>query len=112
MLSAFCPRARVSGGRVRPVAARVLLPLSVWVSFHLPHSIPPGSLHALLTRFRVLTPPRVRFAPVWPSTGRTVSERGMWWLYVVVAMLPRGASLLFVYKRAPLAASVAGALFS
>ena len=82
MLSAFCPRARVSGGRVRPVAARVLLPLSVWVSLRLPHSIPPGSLYGLLTRFRALTPPRVRFSPVWPSTDRTVSERWVWWVVV------------------------------
>ena len=78
MLSAFCPRARVSGGRCRPVAARVLLPLSVWVSFHFPHSILPGSLYGLLTRFQAFTLPRVRFAPVWPSTVLTVSERGVW----------------------------------
>lgn len=52
-----------------------------------------GSLYGLLTRFRVLILPRVRFAPVWPSTGRTVSERGEWrvvadLIYVVVAIFP------------------------
>ena len=39
----------------------------------------------------------MRFAPVWPSTGRTVSVRGEWrvvadLIYVVVAILPREAS--------------------
>lgn len=49
-----------------------------------------GSLYALLARFRELTAPRVRFAPVWLSAGRTVRLAGVWWLYVAVVMLPRG----------------------
>jgi hypothetical protein len=53
----------------------------VW-AYLLPRSILPGSLYALLTRFRALTPPRVRFTPVWPSTDRTVSERWVWWVVV------------------------------
>lgn len=56
----------------------MLLPLSVWVSLHLPRAIFSGSLYGLLTCFCGLTLPRVRFSPVWPSTGRTVSERWVW----------------------------------
>lgn len=48
-------------------------------SLHLPRAIVSGSLYGLLTRFRELTLPSVRFAPVWPSTGRTVRLAGVWW---------------------------------
>ena len=65
-----------SGRECRSLPAR--LPLSVWVSLHLPRAIVSGSLYGLLTRFRELALPGVRFAPVWPSTGRTVSERAVW----------------------------------
>lgn len=60
-----------------PVAAPCPLSLSVWVSLHLPRAIVSGSLYGLLTRFRVLTLPGVRFAPVWPSTGRTARLMGL-----------------------------------
>ena len=53
-----------------------LLPLSAWVSLHLPRAIVSGSLYGPLTRFRELTLPRMRFAPVWPSTGRTARLTG------------------------------------
>ena len=57
-----------------------LLPLSAWVSLHLPRAIVSGSLYGLLTRFGELTLPGVRFSPVWPSAGRTVRLVGAWWL--------------------------------
>ena len=84
--------ARSSGSRPRA-------PTSFGVGFvPLAALYPPGSLYALLARFRALTAPRVRFAPVWPSTGRTVSERGMWWLYVAVAMPLRGVSTFLCWR--------------
>ena len=36
-----------------------------------------ASLYALLTRFRAPTPPRVRFAPARPPTGRTARLAGV-----------------------------------
>lgn len=60
-----------------PVAPRAPAS-SVWVSLHSPRAIISGSLYALLTRFRELTLPRVRFAPVWPSTGRTARLAVLW----------------------------------
>lgn len=39
---------------------------------------PLDSLYGLLTRFQALTLPRVRFASVWPSAGRTVRLVGVW----------------------------------
>lgn len=72
----------------------VLLPLSVWGSLHLPRAIVSGSLYGPLTRFRELTLPGVRFAPVWPSTGRTVRLMGLCRLLrVVVTMLSRVVSV-------------------
>lgn len=99
------------GAVVRLLPAR--LPLSVWVSLHLPRAIISGSLYGLLTRFRELTPPRVRFAPVWPSTGRTVRLSGAWWLYVAVAMPLRGVStfLCWCAKERPGRECGRGALF-
>ena len=62
-----------------PVAAPCPLSLSVWVWLHLPRAIVSGSLYGLLTRFRAITLPGVRFALVWPSAGRTVRLAGVWW---------------------------------
>ena len=68
----------MSGAGATAGSCPVPPPLSVWVWLHLPRAIFSGSLYGLLTRFRELTLPGVRFAPVWPSTGRTVNERGVW----------------------------------
>lgn len=82
--TAFCvfvrerERARVSRG-VTAGSCPALPPLSVWVSLHLPRAIVSGSLYGLLTRFCELTLPRVRFAPVWLSTGRTARLAWVWW---------------------------------
>lgn len=87
----FAGDGRVVVERSRPRSSWCVLRLFVESRFS-------GSLYALLTRFRALTTPRVRFAPVWPSTGRTVSERGMWRLYVAVAMPPRGVSTFLCWR--------------
>ena len=72
----------MSGAGATAGSCPAFLSLSVWVWLHLPRAIIPGSLYGPLTRFRELTLPRVRFALVWPSTGRTVGERWVWWVVV------------------------------
>lgn len=69
----------MSGAGATAGSCPVLLPLSAWVSLHLPRAITSGSLYGLLTRFRELALPGVRFAPVWPSTGRTARLAEVWW---------------------------------
>ena len=68
----------MSGAGASAGSCPARLPLSVWVSLHSPRAIISGSLYGLLTRFRAITLPGVRFALVWPSTGRTVRLVGLW----------------------------------
>ena len=68
----------MSGAGATAGSCPALPPLSAWVSLHLPRAIFSGLLYGLLTRFCELTLPHVRFDPAWPSTSRTVSERGVW----------------------------------
>ena len=83
----------MSGAGATAGSRPVLLPLSVWVWLHLPRAIVSGSLYGLLTRFRVLTLPGVRFAPVWPSTGRTARLTGLWRLLCGRDALARGLDI-------------------
>lgn len=94
MLSVFVrERARVSGAGAT-AGSRPRAPTSFGVgALHLPRAIVSGSLYGLLTRFCELALPGVRFAPVWPSTGRTARLAVVWWLYGVVAMLSRVVSV-------------------
>ena len=72
-------RAHVSGAGATAGSCPVPpVSFGVGVSLHLPRAIVSGSLYGLLTRFRVLTLPGVRFSPVWPSTGRTARLVGLW----------------------------------
>lgn len=78
-VSCVCPRAQHAWGGARLSVAHCA-PRSSRCVLHTPvASYSYNSPYGLLTRFRAITLPGVRFALVWPSAGRTVRLAGVWW---------------------------------